>query len=872
MSDCEQQRKRQEAVMVDDHRQQWERSKASEVPELAVQTLHFPREISSLRKAYEQNSIVGFGSTSNSPRTQLSLSEAEDTHDDDDTVATFSGEQSTLAMETEMSLIATKLSSERYDVVLLSATDMLDEIFVARYLQQHAPKLTVIVEDADLMFLRSGEDAGLNDLYVATPWPLEDARPQLFQSQSDEGLHNAAAYLISRLPRMDGETAAKPYRDGAAELFDYGPPVLPPGMGGAAAVRPPLWLAVIGHGQYYPIALVDVDQMGAGLPEAGDLNLPAPAKSAMGGSAGAEQAGLDGKTVIPAVKLAAALIGLLLVWHGAALFWARLDRRFAWTYALAEAEHRPYRLGLQALVSACAIPALGLLWLPRMEGLSAQHGAFRAILIALQVLAALLATWPALRWFCGEVPHPGRRRVLLKTLAVLVGLGALIFVADRWLWSWIAPGYYTERLFFLYRNTQLLCGSSPALTLGLLLGAMVFRLHSQFGRLAFFGHRIPQLPYGHQDRYCPTQESLSPLTSLLTIGEHRCARRREGGVNWKWWARGFADASVALVLLLADAWGPRSLAHGRFDYVVWALSYWVTVLIVNDVAVAVLGWWFLERLCLQPLKQSHLRWGFSWIKGFSWRRIWTSYRSMSPEVMFDYMMRLNESNQRVGGDGELQTAYTNLRARYYEPEHGRDEAWADRIAAGILTVHEELARVATAKLVKLCEKWDMDQGAVTGREEKRGLHNEYPIDKDNPGREEALVRMADEEFAALLYLGYIRMALIQIRNRIVTASVTYVLLLWALTSYPWMNRHAILLALCLLLGLISAATVSIYAQMHRDDILSRTTETESGKLDPEFFGKVIPTIGIPLLTLIATQFPALSNFIFSWVEPGLKGP
>ena len=345
---------------------------------------------------------------------------------------------------------------------------------------------------------------------------------------------------------------------------------------------------------------------------------------------------------------------------------------------------------------------------------------------------------------------------------------------------------------------------------------MVFRLHSQFGRLAFFGHRIPQLPYGHQDRYCPTQESLSPLTSLLTIGEHRCARRREGGVNWKWWARGFADASVALVLLLADAWGPRSLAHGRFDYVVWALSYWVTVLIVNDVAVAVLGWWLLERLCLQPLKQSHLRWGFSWIKGFSWRRIWTSYRSMSPEVMFDYMMRLNESNQRVGGDGELQTAYTNLRARYYEPEHGRDEAWADRIAAGILTVHEELARVATAKLVKLCEKWDMDQGAVTGREEKRGLHNEYPIDKDNPGREEALVRMADEEFAALLYLGYIRMALIQIRNRIVTASVTYVLLLWALTSYPWMNRHAILLALCLLLGLISAAT-RIGAQIIGDD-------------------------------------------------------
>lgn len=133
-------------------------------------------------------------------------------------------------------------------------------------------------------------------------------------------------------------------------------------------------------------------------------------------------------------------------------------------------------------------------------------------------------------------------------------------------------------------------------------------------------------------------------------------------------------------------------------------------------------------------------------------------------------------------------------------------------------------------------------------------------------------RTAGQEFAALLYFGYIRVLLIQIRDRIVTVVITYVLLLWALTSYPWMNRHAILISLCLLLALISAAALNIYSAMHRDDILSHTTETEPGNLDPEFFGKVIPTIDIPLMTLVATQFPALSNFICSWVEPCWKGP
>jgi hypothetical protein len=59
--------------------------------------------------------------------------------------------------------------------------------------------------------------------------------------------------------------------------------------------------------------------------------------------------------------------------------------------------------------------------------------------------------------------------------------------------------------------------------------------------------------------------------------------------------------------------------------------------------------------------------------------------------------------------------------------------------------------------------------------------------------------------------------------------------------------------------------------MHRDDILSRTTETTPGKLESAFFVKTLTTIGIPLLTLIASQVPEFSDVIFSWIEPGLRG-
>ena len=56
---------------------------------------------------------------------------------------------------------------------------------------------------------------------------------------------------------------------------------------------------------------------------------------------------------------------------------------------------------------------------------------------------------------------------------------------------------------------------------------------------------------------------------------------------------------------------------------------------------------------------------------------------------------------------------------------------------------------------------DPVKGPLTGSEEKRGVHLLLEL-KDIPekNRQILLRRMGDEEFVALLYLGYIRMVLI----------------------------------------------------------------------------------------------------------------
>jgi hypothetical protein len=854
--------------------------KLSQPPNPHVIVESFPREISRLRNAYEQGSIVGFSTSSNTPKAQLSFNTVDETHDDD-SVAQFSGRQGTLALETEMAQIATMLNKEHVSIVILSATDILDEIFVARYIQRQAPKVTVIIKDADLLFLRSGDDAGLENTYVVSPWPLieenerwstpvEDPIPSyLYDSQGDEGLHGAAVYLLGsasdKKKQSDTWTVQRESGSEKTRIYEYRAPV-GPGRSDLNS-HPPLWLSVIGRGRFSPIALVDADQAGDGLPNASEFNLPVltapgvkPAQTIL------ETNGIQEPLALP-IKLVTAFIALLLFWHGAAILRSRIDRRFGWTYALADEEHRVKRLCLQAAVSFAAIPALAVLWIPHSEHLDVQPITFQICLFGLQLIAILLVMWSPYNLLRG-VNGPAESECVtfvFKLIGVLVCLCLTTVAIDYFVWDLVAPSTQTptERIFFLYRSSMLLCGSSPVLTVLLMFAAIACWLHSHFGRLAFFGHRIPMMPTGHVDVRCPSPDRLEPVTNLFSDFNH-----------WYRWLGALVIGAVVLALIISNSPGPTSLAHGKFDWWICFLTFCLVVMILHDILMAVCGWRFLRQYCLLPLKQSPLRWGFNWIKGFSWRRIWTGDRGLSPEVMFDYIMRLDIANNRANPDVSLQAAYVALRAQYYGDAKMRNEEWSIAVAKLVVQLHQALATVAANKLTLLTTQWKADHGAVTGCDPERGMFLEEPIDKDLENeikRTKALDRMADEEFVALLYLGYIRMVLIQIRNRIMTASVVYVLLLWALTSYPWMNRHAILIGLSALLALISAAAIYIYAEMHRDDILSRTTETASGKLDTEFFGKIIPTIGIPLLSLIASQFPEFSNFIFSWLEPGLRG-
>ena len=132
-----------------------------------------------------------------------------------------------------------------------------------------------------------------------------------------------------------------------------------------------------------------------------------------------------------------------------------------------------------------------------------------------------------------------------------------------------------------------------------------------------------------------------------------------------------------------------------------------------------------------------------------------------------------------------------------------------------------------------------------------------------------LLRAVLEEWVALIYIHYIRLILVHIRTRLATSAMLYVLLVWAITSYPFINRHALTIGLCAILGVLALVVISTYASINRDPILSRTINEKPDRLDLDFFWKTASMVGIPFLGLVASQFPEVSRFLFSWIEPGM---
>jgi hypothetical protein len=62
----------------------------------------------------------------------------------------------------------------------------------------------------------------------------------------------------------------------------------------------------------------------------------------------------------------------------------------------------------------------------------------------------------------------------------------------------------------------------------------------------------------------------------------------------------------------------------------------------------------------------------------------------------------------------------------------------------------------------------------------------------------------------------------------------------------------------------------VFAQMHKDPTLSRITDTKPGELGVDFWIRMISFVSVPLFSLLASVFPSIGSFLFSWLQPATQ--
>jgi len=247
--------------------------------------LYYPRDISAVRAAYQEQSIfAGYTSQSSSTttgrrtlRTDLSDSEGKAT----DTISSYGGNHTALSEEAVLLHIVDVLRAKDAQFVVLKGSNPLDALFLAHFFKLTYPEGRVIVLSDDLLFRREVGSGGLNGILTLSTYPLlpnisdwtapnatsPDPHPSylIFGQTAAHGTYVALRFLL-RSPSAPGKSLCteiqQPFLPSYCAtpgfmLPDYAPPFWLSSE--SADTAPVSWLSVLGNDGFSPIASLQDD-------------------------------------------------------------------------------------------------------------------------------------------------------------------------------------------------------------------------------------------------------------------------------------------------------------------------------------------------------------------------------------------------------------------------------------------------------------------------------------------------------------------------------------------------------------------------------------------------------------------------------------
>jgi hypothetical protein len=128
-----------------------------------------------------------------------------------------------------------------------------------------------------------------------------------------------------------------------------------------------------------------------------------------------------------------------------------------------------------------------------------------------------------------------------------------------------------------------------------------------------------------------------------------------------------------------------------------------------------------------------------------------------------------------------------------------------------------------------------------------------------------------EDFVAVEITRYLSQFFAQLRNILNAVVLGAFLMLLTITVYPFHPQSLLLLYLVILLGAVVVLAVWVLVAINRDEVMSHISGNAPNQFTPDLaFFKQIGQYVVPILGLLAVQFPAVGTFIRSMLEPLLR--
>jgi hypothetical protein len=799
----------------------------------------YPRGISNLRNAYfgpEPTATLAQGGSNTVPQyLPFNLADRESNRSDEPPDFSSAGP---LSKEAVLMSFAADLRRRHIRYAGIVGSNVLDVLFLANFVRRSCPNVRLFVLNADLLFERDLDNAPYIGTLTLTTYPLipanldwktkgqtkEERRqmpPRLpLIDQYQEGAYNAARLAIWC-------SLSNAIRGGAARLDPPAPPD-PLEVEYPFQARPqfdpkkpqlPLWVTAVGVGGYWPVRLLRSETHG------GDADGSKPQMKDEDFSSGWK-----------------AVVIFLFIFSFGHIAWLLhnnwddiADKVFS---LLSPGPNR--RFFFINMANATLVTTLGMA-LPPAWFFSGGSGGLTGVTWGMPFLMSLLSLiCIALGRRLWKSKNLGEIWPLIRTFAIVVVVWVIAILVICCWWALQADDPSSHYgFFFAYRSVHLATGVSPFTPIIPLLAGFYCWALFEIWRLRFHDDVRPRL-----------LPSDAPRTSDLPGGhtERTVAR----SVNELLLRPSYRAALWLVFILWLVSSRPshpfRIFEHFMYGYL-YGFLFCVLVFLMLSSGFRLHQIWSDLKKLLAELDQSRMRAAFDRVREYSWSPIWDSAVREREWTNIDRCLELLKQiqsnnpkppNELTNGVGDLESSINKKLNSKKKSERNPDKKIQEQLHKLLQPVFQSL-RTDTEN-----DKWC------------------------SPMYEYARQIKRLEEFVALRYVAFIGGVLYHIRLLIFIVAILFTLILLSLNIYSFEPHQSLIWSFTAMFAVIGFMIVKVLREVHRDNVLSSVTGTKPNELGLDFYLRVAAFGAGPLVTLLATHFPAIGRYLFSLLQPGLE--